>query len=566
MTCSATIIYASQTGNAQDVASQVEDTLLRLHYVTKLRSADEYDLQQLVEDDLVLFVISTTGQGDVPDSMKDFWKAFLSVKLPLDLLSTLYFSVFGLGDSSYPLFNWAARKLRRRILQLGATEIVPIAEGNEQHPLGIDSMFLGWNEKIKLACYKLVPLEVRKLPLASNVLLPPRYKIRTTVETAGVIWHQHALSYCVQQNQRLTAPSHWQDVRHLRFAPTGSERHFYAPGDVAVLHPINDAKLVQDWLDCLGWSDVADLPLDIDPVPSYIPTNTSLRTLASHYLDILSIPRRSFFGLLSRFTTDPDHAERLLEFTTPEAQQDLWDYANRPRRTILEILQDFEPGLKGNVPLDRVLDLFPRLRGRQFSIASRNNEQTGAIELCVSIVRYRTIMATDRVGVCSRWLEHLPIGAHVQISLSLSTMHLPLNPSTPIILIGPGTGIAPLRAMIQERTATQANGSMILFAGHRHRSQDFLFGKEWDTVPHLTTLLAFSQDDNNRFKTYVTTRIKENAALLRNSIIDVHGWVYVCGSSGKMPEGVRNALGEVLGGKDQIEALELSGRYHQETW
>lgn len=180
----------------------------------------------------------------------------------------------------------------------------------------------------------------------------------------------------------MTAPDHWQDVRHiiLEFEPSIAS---YEPGDIAVIWPENPKEEVDIFLETLNWTNIADSPLTIttmltgsllsttpdlgQPLPTRFNPPT-LRTLITLHLDICSVPRRSFFEMLKHFSSDEQHVEKFTEFCTSEGQEELWDYTTRPRRTIVEVLADFRSSL--NIPIEYILDVFPLLRPRRFSIAS----------------------------------------------------------------------------------------------------------------------------------------------------------------------------------------------------
>jgi len=201
----------------------------------------------------------------------------------------------------------------------------------------------------------------------------------------------------------------------------------------------------------------------------------TLRSLATNYLDICSVPRRSFFELLRHFSTDMAHIEKFEEFCTTEGQQELWDYTTRPRRTIFEVVADFWSSLE--IPLEYVLDVFPAMKPRRFSIASclevnslcvssvGGSQQVypGEIHLCVAIVKYKTNLKRPRWGVCTRWLSNLregcpplgsmahDLGTEMPVGIVKGSMHVPESNDIPCIFVGPGTGIAPMRALIQQR-------------------------------------------------------------------------------------------------------------------
>ncbi|CAE6384175.1 unnamed protein product [Rhizoctonia solani] len=302
------------------------------------------------------------------------------------------------------------------------------------------------------------------------------------------------------QNTRMTEPTWYQDVRHLVLRADEDIR--YQPGDVAILHPENSPEDVETLLKRLGWEAEADKPIRITPsagdrsLPLGYPgpnTPTTLRSLITKHADINSVPRKSFVELLAHFTKDQMETDKLHEFCTAEGLDDLFDYTTRVRRTILEVLLEFRSAV---VPKDYVADLFPELRPRQFSIASSSSVHPREIHLCVAIVNYRTKLRVPRKGVCTSWLARLETGTVLNVGIKRGTMHLPRDDRKPIILVGPGTGVAPMRAMIEERVTRDATENTLYF-GCRSATADHHFREEWEAYQKqsaLTYRVAASRD------------------------------------------------------------------------
>jgi sulfite reductase alpha subunit-like flavoprotein len=335
----------------------------------------------------------------------------------------------------------------------------------------------------------------------------------------------NGITATLNANSRLTPADHWQDVRHLTF--TLSEPRSYGPGDVVTIYPKNFPVDVDQFIQLMEWTSIADDTLKFTPTcteditPLYPPpplphSSTSieltLRSLLTNYLDIMSIPRRSFFSHLTHYTSDPFHIERLQEFTNPEYIDELYDYTTRPRRSILEVLDEFT---SVKIPWQRICSIIPLIRGRQFSIASGgslkslpSNINTTKVELLIAIVKYKTIIKRIRQGVCTRYVAALEPGQNITITLQKGG----LNPkkadlATPVVMIGPGTGVAPMRSLIYERMLwRQGEGSLArnetdigdtLFFGCRNAEQDYFFAKEWHDMTEKTGLnvfAAFSRD------------------------------------------------------------------------
>lgn len=498
-------------------------------------------------------------------------------------------------------------------------------------------MFIPWATDFRKLLLDRYPLSEGEYPIPDDVQLPPKWILQesgtVTGDTAAVADSfpgLHHLDHDVRplpdtftatlvQNKRVTPIKHWQDVRHICL--TTPEALSYEPGDIVCITPKNFADDVQALINLMCWNEQADKPVCLVPGKGSDTANSilhsppipelasyprlTLRALLTDYLDIKSIPRRSFFSAISHYTNDTMQKERLLEFVNPEYIDEFWDYTTRPRRSILEVLEEFHTV---KIPWEHVPSLFPVIRARQFSIASGGEltrTATGEtnFELLIAIVKYQTVIKRIRQGVCTRYLSSLQPGSTLRVQLQRGG----LNPSVsqiagPTVLVGPGTGIAPLRSVLWQKAALvtayrhrqrqQQQGNpdatqqlqiapTILLFGGRNRTADFFFEDEWTQLAPLVNLVvftAFSRDQ--RGKVYVQDRIRENFAPLFQMLYDLHGSVILCGSSGRMPQAVREALIECFqyGAETEEEGLsrqeaeeylmemERDGRYKQETW
>ena len=413
----------------------------------------------------------------------------------------------------------------------------------------------------------------------------------------------------LNENRRMTPSAHWQDVRHLSF--TGHAPAAYGPGDVLTIYPKNSAKDVDQLLQRMNWMNIADTEIQFTPtnVPDgggFYPSPTvllsaesiTLRKLLTEHLDLTAIPHRSFFSLIAHFTEDQFHKDRLLEFTKTEYIDELYDYTTRPRRSILEVLQEFE---SVKIPWQWAANVLPKLRGRQFSIASggqlkATKEGNARFDLLVAIVKYKTVIKKIREGVCTRYLAALPVGSEIRVGLQKGGLVVNENEARrPVLMIGPGTGVAPMRSLIKERqywlqqrealpqvkTITDCSGIQntekdVLIFGCRNRDADYFYQEEWENLMEqipLAVFTAFSRDQDH--KVYVQDIIRQKASSIHRLLVELGGIVYVCGSSGKMPKAVRAALIDVFkkeGNIDEraaesyLESMEKDGRYQQETW
>lgn len=299
--------------------------------------------------------------------------------------------------------------------------------------------------------------------------------------------------------------------------------------------------------------------------------------LLSRYLDIASVPRRSFFELLACLSPHELEREKLLEFSSAQGQEELYEYCNRPRRTIVEVLCDF-PHTAAAVPPDYLLDLIPALRPRAFSIASSLQAQPCRLQILVAVVQYRTRLKEPRRGLCSSWLASLDPAqgaARVPLWVQPGSFTFPDSPGTPVIMVGPGTGVAPFRAAIQERVARGQKGNFLFF-GCRRQDQDFYWEAEWRTLEDsgfLTLVTAFSREQEQ--KVYVQHRLRESGPLLWELLDRQHAHFFLAGNAKLMPAAVSEALTSIFqeqGGLSGPEAaaflarLQRTQRFQMETW
>ncbi|XP_042529224.1 NADPH-dependent diflavin oxidoreductase 1 isoform X1 [Dipodomys spectabilis] len=587
-------LFGSQTGTAQDVAERLGREARRRRLDCRVQALDSYAVANLIREPLVVFVCATTGQGDPPDNMKNFWRFIFRKSLPSASLCQMDFAVLGLGDSSYAKFNFVAKKLHRRLLQLGGSALLPVCLGDDQHELGPDAAIDPWLgdlwEKV-LGLYP-VPHDLAMIP--AGVPLPSKFIFQFLHQSPSRSSQElHSTSPDPQTpselqpflapmvaNQRVTGPSHFQDVRLIEFDITGSGISFSA-GDVVLIQPSNSADHVQQFCQVLGLDPDQCFVLQPrepgTPCPPGLPQPCSVQHLVSHYLDIASVPRRSFFELLACFSPHGLEREKLLEFSSAQGQEELCEYCSRPRRTILEVLCDF-PHSAGAIPPEYLLDLIPQIRPRAFSIASSLLVHPVRLQILVAVVQYQTRLKEPRRGLCSSWLASLdPAQGPVRVPLWVRPggLAFPETPETPVIMVGPGTGVAPFRAAIQERVAQGWTGNFLFF-GCRQRDQDFYWEAEWQDLEKrgcLTMVTAFSREQDR--KVYVQHRLRELGPLIWELLDHRGAYFYLAGNAKRIPVDVAEALTSIFqehGGLSEPDAaaylarLQRTLRFQTETW
>eukprot|EP00794_Sanderia_malayensis_P015807 gene15807-17400_t len=600
------VLYGSQTGTAEEVAERVGREAKRRYFACRVSALDDYEIGDLINQPLVVFVVATTGQGDPPDNMKKFWRFLLRKNLPATSLQNVQVAVFGLGDSNYLKFNVIGKKLYRRLLQLGAEPVVKPGYGDDQHDLGADGTLDPWLVNLWKELLKMYPLPAGKDIIPSDVRPPPRFKIELlsshnntaiskidsfeNIASASKEVSSDVTQWCrswpyqakIISNEEVTPQEHWQDVRLIKFDVTDSGLRFN-PGDVVMIQPENMTSFVDKFIKLLNLDPAQEIRVSVsDPdhkVPVFLQRRSvTMLELCKKYLDIQAVPKRYFFELLSFFTPSDMEKERLLEFSSAEGQEELYDYCFRPKRNYYEVLEDF-PNAAANIPLEYFLDLFPAMKPRAFSIASAQISHPNELHILMAVVNYKTKIQQPRLGVCSNWLASLgdESGKKVSVPLWVSdgTIRLPRDPQPPILMIGPGTGVAPFRSFIQHRILNGFKDN-ILFFGARNRGSDFFFEEEWKSLEEqgkLKLFTAFSRDQEE--KIYVQHRLQENSEMVWKLLHDQKCVTYIAGSSKDMPTDVMNCLKNIVKqhghltdeeGELYLKQLELKRTLQCETW
>ncbi|XP_025834407.1 NADPH-dependent diflavin oxidoreductase 1 isoform X2 [Agrilus planipennis] len=553
---------------------------------------DEYNIKDLIAEKCVIFVCSTTGQGEEPDNMKMFWKFLLRKNLPLDSLSNLKFAVLGLGDSSYAKFNFAAKRLHKRLLQLGGKVLVNMGLADDQHDLGYDAVVDPWIENLWNEVLKIYPLPSSIEPLPKHMKINPRWSVSTFLKPNSSL-RNGSMYYSTRSNKeffvtikdnlRTTDGSHFQDVRLIKFQTNGQK---YQPGDILVLRPKNRPEQVLEFFKILESNNVfispdtvfrlSELSPEI-PVPPVLRQDITFRQLCEEYFDLSALPRRHSFEILAQLTESDLEREKFYEFTSAQGQNELYNYVNRPRRNVVEVLGDF-PYAISNITQEMFFEILTPIKPREFSIASSCIAHENEIHILVAVVKYKTKMVKQRYGLCSNYLADLKPGDTVSVWTKKGCFKFPNDDNTPIIMVGPGTGVAPFRSYILDRAkrGTADSNNLMLIFGCRNKDKDFHCREDFEKLHQqekLQLVCAFSRDQDE--KVYVQHKIKEHAEQVWDLIKERNACVFIAGSSKNMPQQVREAFVSVCqkyGKMSEIEAtkyivdMEKENRYQQETW
>ncbi|XP_057850064.2 NADPH-dependent diflavin oxidoreductase 1 isoform X1 [Cryptomeria japonica] len=632
------VLYASQTGNAQDVAERIGREAERRQCNLAVLSMEDFDVCCLPHVELVVFVVSTTGQGDPPDSMKEFWKFLLMRSLGHQWLERTRYALFGLGDSGYQKFNMVAKKLDKRLSDLGAHPIIGRGLGDDQHRSGYEAALDPWLTSLWATVEENFPHVFGEgmvlSDIETNALDLPKFQItyhdnvndellykssmnkesgiqdnlmeclraRAMIETANNANKSISKSNSVSppqcfahmiENKRLTGEDYERDVRHIEFE-LGCSDSQYETGDVLEVMPSQNVAAVDAFIGHCGLDPDAYITVEQRKRPNSSSGSDTmtiscqpvkLRTLVESTLDIASAsPRRYFFEVMSHFATAEHEKERLQYFASTEGRDDLYQYNQKERRTVIEVLEDF-PSVR--LPLEWLLQLVPRLRTRMFSISSSLLAHPNQVHITVAVVSWMTPYKRKRHGLCSSWLAGLdPRKENILIPMRFHRGALkPPPPSIPLVLVGPGTGCAPFRTFIEQRAllrAVEPVAPILFFFGCRNEAKDFLYKDFWLSNMASDGVLsqergggffvAFSRDQPQ--KVYVQHKMQEESRLIWN-LLKSGAWVYVAGSATKMPTEVMSTIEEIIsreGGFSKESAsrwlrqLEKAGRYHVEAW
>ncbi|KAF5288633.1 hypothetical protein FQA39_LY15328 [Lamprigera yunnana] len=524
--------------------------------------------------------------------MKTFWKFLLRKNLPNGLLSNLRFAVLGLGDSSYTKFNFAAKRLNRRLTILGAKMLIPLGLGDDQHDMGYDAVVDPWIESLYGKLCLLHPLPDGLAPLDRNNIFKPRWHVDTFSNINNNLSFQSIyfptrtdkdFLVTVKDIVKTTSKNHFQDVRLIKLQTCGQS---YLPGDVVVIRPKNIPKQIEEFQTLLKstYVDVqSNTILKIIerssevPVPLPLQYEVTFQQLCEEYFDLNAVPRRHVFQILSQLTDSEIEKEKLTEFVSAEGQNDLYNYCNRPHRNILEVLQDFPHALK-HVTKDTLFDIFPPIKPREFSIASSFKAHINEIHILLGVVRYKTKLVKERLGLCSNYLANMKIGDKITVWIKKGSFRFPKDLADPVILVGPGTGMAPFRSLICERVHEEvaSDQSIVFFFGCRNFLQDFHCKEDFiqfERENKIKLICAFSRDQDH--KIYVQHKIVENGDLLWDLLKNRNAYIFVAGNAKNMPGQVREAFITVCmdngklsykEGVQFIENLEKLSRYQTETW
>lgn len=504
-----TVLFGSETGNGEGLAEALFAKAKAAKFNVVLEDMMNYDFSKLSQEQLLFVIVSTQGEGDPP---LPALKLHSHLKEQDDLaLSHIQYAVLALGDSSYEFFCQTGKDFDSFLEKHSAVRLFDRLEAD----VDFEEQAEEWMEQV-LECYQAHSggSQLAETGAAASAESKKSGYSKTNPYQASVL-----------KNINLNGEGSAKETRHIEIDLAESGL-VYEPGDALGVYPLNNPDYVDDLLVALTMT--GDERVTVGKL------ELALRDALIQYMDITALSRVNMQKFAEIF--DSEALRTLLDDTHKKEFKDyVWG------RQILDLVEDFKTT---DIPAQAFIDGLRKIPARLYSIASSLIAHPQQVHLLVGAVRYHSF-DRDREGVCSTFLsgrvhDEEKLAVYVQPN---KHFHLPDNPDTPVIMVGPGTGLAPFRAFLEERIANNAKGKNWLFFGDQHQNTDFLYAEEMEkmlsdgVLTHLS--LAFSRDQEE--KIYVQNRIMEQSEELYQWLED-GAYFYICGDAERMANDVHNAL------------------------
>jgi sulfite reductase (NADPH) flavoprotein alpha-component len=537
---SVTVLFGSQTGNCEGVAGDLVEALQAKGVAAGLQDMATYKTQNLKKESTLCVVVSTHGEGDPPDTAMDLHAFLHGRRAPK--LENCSFAVLALGDTSYEHFCKTGKDFDTRLSELGGIRLLDRVDCDVDYEEKAEVWVAELSEKIAASV-------TSSGPVVGAVASP------TATAPASTYSKKHPFPGPLLERILLNGRGSAKETIHLEISLEGSGLH-YEPGDALGVCPVNDPEMVDELLGAL----------DFTPDEEVVTSKgiESLRDALLHTYEITT-PTRPFL----RAYAEASESKALADLLGDSGKLNDWLYG----REIIDVLNTWP--VKG-LPTAEFLEMLRKLPPRLYSIASSLEAHPEEVHLTVGVTRYEC-HGRARKGVCSTYLaDRVALDEPLQVYVDANkNFKLPASIDTPVIMVGPGTGIAPFRPFVEEREI-RGGGKNWLFFGEQHFDTDFLYQTEWQQWLKSGVLsrmdVAFSRDQAK--KLYVQHRMQEKAR-------DLYAWLeegahfYVCGDESRMAHDVHQALLDIIksqGGKSDEDAeayvkqLQKDRRYQRDVY
>lgn len=622
-------LYGSQTGNAAEICKNLAAEAGEKGYPVEVCAMNEVEPNDVVKPGAVItFVVSSTGDGDAPDNCDTFFTRLKrkAKKEKGEGGVGVQYAVLGLGDQNYSAFMAIPRAFSQTMEDLGALAFAKRAECDDT--LGLYEQVDAWTssywallESARAKSHKLRAGEIIEADLpvivAETVVEAPKKKdvegvpplpicrcdvawlpkttevdacaVKPGPDSSGAYTVNAPYMAKISKRELLTNPTSDRRVLHVEF-DLGSSGIAYKPGDSIGVIPQNDEGLVRGIIGRLGLEADAVFTLnwkkgDTDehathPLP-HIHTPCTVGSAFRNYVDVTGCPRKSLLRVLAEHCTDADEKVALLHLSSRGGREDYEKQIRSQSPTLLTLLNSYPSCAP---PLAELLDALSPLAPRLYSITCAPEVTPTTASVAFSVVNFKTPNGEERRGVATNWLDSLSgdYSARVPVYIKPSLKFgLPADATAPLIMIGPGTGVAPFRGFLQARRATAQSGGKLseamLFFGCRRRDEDFLYEQDWNGFTADGTLTAFtcafSRETSE--KVYVQHKIQEHATEVARLIAD-GAFIMVCGDGAHMAKDVHAALVHVIvdaaiapdtkAAEALLADFTKSGRYVRDIW
>lgn len=508
-----TLLYGSETGNAQGLAEIFEERLSNIGHNVTLKAMDEFKPKNLKNVEDLFIITSTQGEGDPPDNAAELHEFIHGRKAPK--LEGVRFSVLALGDQTYEFFCQTGRDFDKKLEELGAERLYERVDCDVDYEEDAEKWMANVINTIDSA-----PEGTQSEQVVSE-----------SIKSAKEKKYSKANPYQAEvlENINLNGRGSNKETRHIEFLLDNFGEE-YEVGDCLVVLPQNDPALVELLISTLGWDSGDQIQISEDG------DTISLEEALTSYFEITKLTKPLLQNAAAYFDN---------EALEDKVQDSEWIQNYIEGRDFIDLLNDFPPE---ELEPEDLYQILRKLPPREYSISSSYQSLPDEVHITVGAVRYNT-HGRDRSGVCSvQFAERIQPGDTVPIYLKRNpNFKFPKDGDTPVIMIGPGTGIAPFRAHMQEREEYGYKGNTWLFFGDQHFTTDFLYQTEWQEWLKDGVLekmnVAFSRDTDQ--KVYVQHRIAEHSKEF-NEWLEKGASIYICGDEKNMAKDVHQAIRNVL--------------------